>query len=325
MLAPGIKRTRPLPNIVEVSNLVKQYPGSEWPAVRGVSFAVRQGEIFGFLGPSGAGKTTTLSMLSCLLKPTRGSATVAGFDVLRQPREIKRRIGFVPQDLALHSTLSAHDNLVFYGRMYGLRGKELSQRVDSVLKMAGLYDRRKDAVETYSGGMKRRLSVAAALLHRPEVLFLDEPTVGVDPQSRSVILDTVQELKRQGTTVVYATHDREEAERLCDRVAMIDQGKIIALDTPRALRDALGGGLIVVGLPEGAPDALEQELRAAPAVGDASRAGCQLKVKARSAQQALPEVIDVLNRLDINIWSLEVLEPSLESAFLELTGRRLRD
>ena len=314
-----------MPNIVEVDNLVKQYPGSDRHAVRGVSFAIRQGEIFGFLGPNGAGKTTTLSMLSCLLKPTSGSATVAGFDVLRQPREIRRRIGLAPQDLALHPTLSAHDNLVFYGRMYGLRGKELSQRVDSALQMAGIYDRRKDAVETYSGGTKRRLSVAAGVLHRPEILFLDEPAVGVEPQSRSAIFDNIQELNRRGTTVVYATHDAEEAERPCDRVAMIDQGRIIALDTPRALRDALGGGLIVVGLPEGAPDALEQELRAAPAVGDASRAGCQIKVKARSAQQALPGVIDVLNRLDVNIRSLEVLEPSLESVFLELTGRRLRD
>ncbi len=312
-------------NIVEVNQLVKHYPGREQPAVNGVSFAIQRGEIFGFLGPNGAGKTTTISMLSGLLKPTRGSATIAGFDLARQPNEIKRRIGLVPQDLALYATLSARDNLLFYGRIYGLKGRHLSQRVDEALKLVGLYDRRKDAVEKYSGGMKRRANIAAGLLHEPEILFLDEPTVGIDPQSRNFIFDNVEALNRQGVTVLYTTHYMEEAERLCHRVAIIDQGRIVALDTPRVLQDALGGGLIVIGLPDGAPDSLESDLRALPGVRDANRFDHQIKVKAYRTQQTLPDVINVFNRLDVNVQSLEILEPNLESVFLELTGKRLRD
>ncbi len=314
-----------MPNIVEVNQLVKQYPGSAQPAVNRVSFAIQRGEIFGFLGPNGAGKTTTISMLSCLLKPTDGSAMVAGYDLIHQPGEIKRRIGLVPQDLALYPTLSAKDNLMFFGRIYGLKGRRLGQRVDDALQMVGLYERRNEAVEKYSGGMKRRVNIAAGLLHEPEILFLDEPTVGVDPQSRNFIFDNVEQLNRQGVTVLYTTHYMEEAERLCNRVAIIDQGKIVALDTPRALQDTLGGGLIVVGLPDGVPDTLEQEVHALPGVRSADRFDHQIKVKAANTQQALPNVINIFNRLDINIRSLEILEPNLESVFLELTGKRLRD
>ena len=312
-------------NIVEVNHLVKHYPGSDQPAVRDVSFAIQRGEIFGFLGPNGAGKTTTISMLSCLLKPSSGNVTVAGFDLARRPNEIKRRIGLVPQDLALYPTLSANDNLLFYGRIYGLTGKLLKQRVDGALKMVGLYDRRHETVEKYSGGMKRRVNIAAGLLHRPEILFLDEPTVGVDPQSRNFIFDNVEELNRQGVTVLYTTHYMEEAERLCQRVAIIDQGKIVALDTPHALQAALGGGLIVAGLPEDVPATLADDLRALPGVRGADRFDHQIKIKASNTQQTLPDVINVFNRLDINIRSLEILEPNLESVFLELTGKRLRD
>ncbi len=312
-------------NIVEVNHLSKHYSGSDQPAVRDVSFAIQRGEIFGFLGPNGAGKTTTISMLSCLLKPSGGSAIVAGFDLSRQSKDIKRRIGLVPQDLALYPTLSAKDNLLFYGRIYGLKGAQLKQRVDDALKMVGLYDRRNDAVEKYSGGMKRRVNIAAGLLHRPEILFLDEPTVGVDPQSRNFIFDNVEALNRNGVTVLYTTHYMEEAERLCHRVAIIDQGKIVALDSPRALQDALGGGLIVAGLPDGVPGTLEDDVRALPGVRSADRFDHQIKVKAANTQQTLPDVINLFNRLDINIRSLEILEPNLESVFLELTGKRLRD
>ena len=191
--------------------------------------------------------------------------------------------------------------------------------------MVGLYDRRHEAVEKYSGGMKRRVNIAAGLLHQPEILFLDEPTVGVDPQSRNFIFDNVEELNRQGVTVLYTTHYMEEAERLCQRVAIIDQGKIVALDTPHALQDALGGGLIVAGLPEDVPATLADDLRALPGVRGADRFDHQIKVKAINTQQTLPDVINVFNRLDINIRSLEILEPNLESVFLQLTGRDLRE
>ncbi len=312
-------------NIVEVNHLSKYYPGSDQPAVRDVSFAIQRGEIFGLLGPNGAGKTTTISMLSCLLKPSSGSVTVAGFDLSRQANDIKRRIGLVPQDLALYPTLSAKDNLLFYGRIYGLKSAQLKQHADNALQMVGLYDRRNEVVEKYSGGMKRRVNIAAGLLHEPELLFLDEPTVGVDPQSRNFIFDNVEALNRNGVTVLYTTHYMEEAERLCHRVAIIDQGKIVALDTPRALQDTLGGGLIVAGLPDGVPDTLEDDICALPGVRGAERFDHQIKIRAAHTQQTLPDVINVFNRLDINIHSLEILEPNLESVFLELTGKRLRD
>ena len=312
-------------NIVEANKLVKQYPGSPAPAVRGVSFAIQQGEIFGFLGPNGAGKTTSISMLSCLLKPTDGSATVAGFDIIRQSAEVKRRIGLVPQDLALYPTLSARDNLLFFGRIYNLKGSDLRQRVDDALKMVGLSDRAGDAVETFSGGMKRRVNIAAGLLHKPEVLFLDEPTVGVDPQSRNFIFDNVESLNQGGLTVLYTTHYMEEAQRLCDRVAIIDQGQIIALDTPKALINSLGGGIIHLGVPPEMPGSLVAEVERLPGVQGVARTDGKLEITAQRAQHALISVIKVFNDADISITSLEILEPNLETVFLHLTGKRLRN
>ncbi len=312
-------------NIVEVNNLVKQYPGSAEPAVRGVSFAIKQGEIFGFLGPNGAGKTTTISMLACLLTPTSGAATVAGFDLVKQANQVKRRIGLVPQDLALYPTLSARDNLNFFGRIYGLSGQLLKRRVNEALQMVGLFDRANEAVDKFSGGMKRRVNIAAGLLHQPDILFLDEPTVGVDPQSRNFIFDNVEQLNKHGVTVLYTTHYMEEAERLCDRVAIIDQGCIVALDTPSALQQSIGGGMVIVGLPDEVPAAIEQRLNVLPAVIGLGRFDHTLKVKTRHAQQALVGVINTFNEFDVPIRSLEIMEPNLESVFLELTGKRLRD
>jgi ABC-2 type transport system ATP-binding protein len=314
-----------MPNIVEANELVKQYPGSLEPAVRGVSFAIQQGEIFGFLGPNGAGKTTTISMLSCLLKPTGGSATVAGFDIIRQSAEVKRRIGLVPQDLALYPTLSARDNLLYFGRIYSLKGSDLRQQVDDVLKMIGLSDRAGDAVETFSGGMKRRVNIAAGLLHRPEVLFLDEPTVGVDPQSRNFIFENVESLNQAGLTVLYTTHYMEEAQRLCDRVAIIDQGQIIALDTPEALIDSLGGGIIHLGVPPEMPGSLIAEVERLPNVQSVAHKDDKLEITAQHAQRALIGVIEVINEADVSITSLVILEPNLETVFLHLTGKQLRN
>ena len=314
-----------MPNIVEANELAKQYPGSPAPAVRGVSFTIQQGEIFGFLGPNGAGKTTSISMLSCLLKPTGGSATVAGFDIIRQSAEVKRRIGLVPQDLALYPTLSARDNLLYFGRIYGLKGSDLRRRVDDVLKMVGLSDRAGDAVETFSGGMKRRVNIAAGLLHRPEVLFLDEPTVGVDPQSRNFIFENVESLNQAGLTVLYTTHYMEEAQRLCDRVAIIDQGQIIALDTPEALIDSLGGGIIHLGVPPEMPGSLIAEVERLPHVQSVAHKDDKLEITAQHAQRALIGVIEVLNEADVSITSLVILEPNLETVFLHLTGKQLRN
>jgi len=294
-------------------------------AVKGISFAIRRGEIFGFLGPNGAGKTTTISMLSCLLEPTAGTAIVAGYDVVKASNEVKRRIGLVPQDLALYLTLSARDNLDYFGRIYGLRGRALCQRVDEVLEMVGLTERAKAAVKTYSGGMKRRLNIAAGLLHRPEVLFLDEPTVGVDPQSRNAIFEHVERLRDEGMTVLYTTHYMEEAERLCDRVAIIDEGRIVALDTPRKLITDLGNGIIHLGIANGMADGILGRIRALPEVKNVVRFDGKIRVEAARAQETLSRLLELFNSTDTDVTALEVLEPNLETVFLHLTGKRLRE
>lgn len=312
-----------LDNIVEVDNLVKSYNGTL--AIRGISFVIRQGEIFGLLGPNGAGKTTTISILTCLLTPTSGTATIAGHDVVHKASAVKSRIGLVPQDLAIYPALSARDNLLFFGRIYGLKRRELRRRADDMLKMVGLYERASDAVGTFSGGMKRRLNIAIGLLHQPQVLFLDEPTVGVDPQSRNFIFDNVEQLNRQGMTILYTTHYMEEAQRLCHRVAIIDQGQIVALDTPKALIEMLGGGVIRLGLPEGTPEVLIAQVKALPAVKDAVHQDKVLSVQTHLAQDALIQLIELFNKANLTITALEVLEPNLESVFLHLTGRKLRD
>ncbi len=309
-------------NIVETKDLYKKY--NSHAAVQGVSFAIRQGEIFGFLGPNGAGKTTTISMLSTLLSPTSGTATVSGFDVAKQAGEVKKHIGLVPQDLALYPTLSARDNLLFFGRVYGLNGKTLNARVDWALDLVGLAERGKDAVQTFSGGMKRRINIAAGLLHRPEILFLDEPTVGVDPQSRNYIFENVQRLNREGLTILYTTHYMEEAERLCHRVAIMDQGRIVALDTPQALIESLGGGILHLGLANGVDDVATQA-RGLNGIKNIRRIDGKLEIETAHAQAALIAVLEIANRLDARITSLDILEPNLETVFLRLTGKKLRD
>jgi ABC-2 type transport system ATP-binding protein len=310
-------------NIVEVSKLIKSYNGLT--AVNGVNFGIRQGEIFGLLGPNGAGKTTIISMLTCLLAPTSGTANIAGYDVVSKAKTVKGIIGVVPQDLAVYPLLSARDNLLFFGRIYGLKGRQLRQRVDDLLEMVGLAERGKDLVGTFSGGMKRRVNIAAGLLHQPQVLFLDEPTVGVDPQSRNFIFDNIEQLNRQGMTVLYTTHYMEEAERLCHRVAIIDQGQIIALDTPKVLINSLGGGIIRLGLPENTKQTFIDQIKKLPAVKDVSRKDNTYSVQTRHSQEALVQIIQLLNTARVNIDSMQILEPNLETVFLHLTGRRLRD
>jgi ABC-2 type transport system ATP-binding protein len=310
-------------NIIEVRGLVRRY--GDFEAVKGLSFAIRRGEIFGFLGPNGAGKTTTISMLSCLLQPTEGTAIVAGYDVVKASNEVKRRIGLVPQELALYPTLSARDNLDYFGCIYGLRGRTLRQRVDEVLEMVGLTERAKAAVKTYSGGMKRRLNIAAGLLHRPGVLFLDEPTVGVDPQSRNAIFEHVERLRDAGMTVLYTTHYMEEAERLCDRVAIIDEGRIVALETPRKLIADLGRGIIHLGVANGIADGVLEQIQALPEVKSAARFDGKVEVETARAQEALVHLLELFNRTDTNITALQVLEPNLETVFLHLTGKQLRE
>jgi ABC-2 type transport system ATP-binding protein len=293
-------------------------------AVKGISLQVAQGEVFGLLGPNGAGKTTAISMFTALLEPSDGSITVDGLDLHTHTNEAKAKMGLVPQELALYMTLSARQNLMFFGRIYGLQGKELRQRVDEVLEMVGLTDRADDAVGNYSGGMKRRVNIGAGLLHKPQILFLDEPTVGVDPQSRNAIFESVEALNRAGMTVIYTTHYMEEAQRLCHRVAIVDEGRLIALDTPTALIRSLGGGVVMLGVAEGTQETLAERITEIPAVKSATRSDGQIKIETQRLQEALMGALDVTNKLDVRITSLEILEPNLESVFLHLTGKKLR-
>jgi ABC-2 type transport system ATP-binding protein len=336
-----------MPPILEVDNLVKKY--GDFEAVKGVSFSVEQGEVFGLLGPNGAGKTTTISMLTGLFPPTSGTARVGGYDITKDLDQAKEINGLVPQDLALYPTLSARANLNFFGHIYGLGGKELKERVADVLRVVALTDRADQAVQTFSGGMKRRVNIAAGLVHQPKLLFLDEPTVGVDPQSRNHIFESVQRLNRErGMSIIYTSHYMEEVELLCNRVAIIDQGEIIALDTIKNLIAMLGGGVIQVGLYQ-VDDTLLAELSALPAVKQASRAPqatppspaegqeageaggtptpryTVVKIEAEHSQQAVVSLFSFLSKHDIPIASLEILEPNLESVFLHLTGKKLRE
>jgi len=308
--------------ILIAQDLVKTY--GEIHAVRGVSLRVARGEVFGLLGPNGAGKTTAISMLIGLFPPDSGSITVDGLDLKTDTNAVKAKLGLVPQELALYPTLSARQNLNFFGRIYRLRGKELRARVDKVLEMVGLAERAGDAIETYSGGMKRRINIAAGLLHTPDVLFLDEPTVGVDPQSRNAIFEHVEALNREGMTIMYTTHYMEEAQRLCHRVAIMDEGKVIALDTPTALIRSLGGGILVVGLEEGRADTVLDQIAELPSVKAVTRTDGNLKVETHQLQEALMGILELTNRQDIRITSLEQWEPNLESVFLHLTGKKLR-
>ena len=332
--------------ILEVDQLVKKY--GNFAAVDGVSFTVEEGEIFGLLGPNGAGKTNTISMLTGVITPTSGTARIGGYDLRTQMSKVKEINGLVPQDLALYPTLSARANLNFFGRIYGLRGKQLKERVNDVLHVVALTERADQAVEKYSGGMKRRVNIAAGLVHQPRLLFLDEPTVGVDPQSRNQIFESVQRLNRErGMSVVYTSHYMEEVELLCKRVAIIDQGKIIAMDTIKNLTAMLGGGVVFIGLAAVNEDILAQ-LAALPAVKEVDlvpppitppaaagstpvgevkppAASPLIKIVAENNQTALVNVIDYLNRRDITLTSLEILQPNLESVFLHLTGKKLRE
>jgi ABC-2 type transport system ATP-binding protein len=332
--------------ILEVDHLEKKY--GDFRAVKGISFSVEEGEVFGLLGPNGAGKTQTISMLTGVIPPTSGSARIAGYDIKSEMDQVKKINGLVPQDLALYPTLSARVNLNFFGRIYGLGGKELKERVEDVLRVVALTDRADQKVDEYSGGMKRRVNIAAGLVHQPRLLFLDEPTVGVDPQSRNHIFESVQRLNRErNMSVVYTSHYMEEVELLCNRVAIIDEGNIIAIDTVKNLISILGGGVIYVGL-EQVDDTLLQQLAALPAVKEATLTpppvqppppegeGLQseaepvvpnpiVKIVAENSQQAVVNVIAFLNEQDRPLTSLEILEPNLESVFLHLTGKKLRE
>jgi ABC-2 type transport system ATP-binding protein len=311
--------------IVEVKNLVKTF--GDLTAVNDVSFSIMEGEIFSLLGPNGAGKTTTISMLSCLLPPTSGDAVICGYSVARQPMDVKKVIGVVPQEIALYNALSARENLAFWGRMYGLEGAQLKKRVDEVLELIGLSDRADGRVGTFSGGMKRRVNIGVGLLHRPRIIYMDEPTVGIDPQSRRNILDAVKELNRQGMTVLYTTHYMEEAHELSSRVGIIDHGQLIALGTQKELTQMVGEHeTLRLHLDEDQSGAkLAEALQTLPGVIKVSAVDHQVVVIVPEVEDALAPAITRANEIGVKIRSVDMEEPNLETVFLHLTGRALRD
>ena len=321
--------------MIETHDLAKTFKtadGEELQAVKGIDLEIRKGEIFSLLGPNGAGKTTTISMISGLVEPTRGDAKIGGFSITKQPLEAKRLMGVVPQEIALYRTLTGRQNLEFFGKMYGLRGGLLGERVDEVLEFVGLTDRQKDKVENYSGGMKRRLNVGVGLLHKPELVYMDEPTVGIDPQSRRRILDTVMELRdERGMTVLYTTHLMEEAQELSDRVGIMDHGEIIALGTQDELIQRVGEVdtlILKIGgseIDEGLPDQLQRDVPGVTQVLVEQGDEGQITISAKRGRKALPDVIQLTEAAGVEVQSVAVQEPDLEAVFLHLTGRALRD
>lgn len=309
--------------LVRCDGLRKAY--GDHVAVDGVSFTIAPGESYGLLGPNGAGKTTTISMLCGLQRPDAGQVHVGGLDLARDPAGVKARIGYVPQDLAIYPDLNARENLMFVGRLYGLKGAHLRERVATCLDVVGLADRAGDRAGTYSGGMKRRLNIAAGLLHEPQLLVLDEPTVGVDPQSRNAILESVAELGVQGISLLYTSHYMEEVERLCDRIGIVDHGRMIAEGTRRELVTSISGldrvSVHIDGDVEGAATAL----RALPGCTQLTVEGDELTVLTADGAALVAPLVAAIAEAGAAVTGVVVTEPDLETVFLSLTGRALRN
>jgi ABC-2 type transport system ATP-binding protein len=307
--------------MIDVQDLRKQY--GDLVAVDGISFTAEAGQIFGLLGPNGAGKTTTIGCMSGLLKPTSGRITVMGHDVVREERASRQHLGVVPQELALYLDLSAADNLYYWGAAYGMPRELLKRRVSEVLELIGLADRARDRVSHFSGGMKRRLNFGCGIVHTPRVLLLDEPTAGVDPQSRVRLLDLVREQARAGTAVVYTTHYMEEAQDLCDRLAIVDRGKLLAIGTLEQLRALVGEKDLVRLTGRFDPPAATRALESLEDVEVLTVSSDGVTIAARGASRKLPAIFAALAASEIQETTLGV--PSLESLFIKLTGRELRE
>ena len=310
-------------NAIEVKDLKKSF--GDFQAVQDASFNADSGEVLSLLGPNGAGKSTTISMLSGLLAPTYGDAFIMGHSVTKEPEAAKASLGVVPQDIALYPDLSACENLVFWGKMYNLRGAALKQRVDEVLEIIGLADRQKDHVGKFSGGMKRRVNIGAALLHKPAVIIMDEPTVGIDPQSRRHILDNVKELNQKGMTVLYTTHYMEEAAELSHHIAIMDKGKVIAYGTHDELIKMVGEQTrIDITLNTEAEKVLDA-WRTTQGVAGIDATDGKITALVDDSNRVLPRLFDAASKVNVRITSVDIQEPNLETVFLHLTGRALRD
>ena len=310
-------------HVLVATDLARRF--GDLTAVDGVSFHIAPGETFGLLGPNGAGKTTTISMVAGLIAADAGTVTVAGRPMGPGEVDVKRHIGLVPQDLAIYPELSARENLTFFGRLQGLRGRELTGRIHEVLDLIGLADRAKDPTKEYSGGMKRRLNIGIGLLHQPTLLILDEPTVGVDPQSRNSILESVEALSVEGMAVLYTTHYMEEAERLCDRIAIIDSGRVRAEGTRDELITLTGGVDHIRLAGSGETGAAAAALRELPAVERVDGDRRALALTVRDAPTTVAAIVTTATAAGMTLSDVEITRPDLESVFLHLTGKALRD
>lgn len=309
-------------NILEVNNLRKKYTDKE--VVKGISFKVKEGEIVGFLGPNGAGKSTTINILSTALKATSGEIIFKGKPLSNNKKKYKESIGIVPQTLAIFENLPAIENVKYFASFYGLKGKELVKAAEDALEMVGLLDRAKDLPKTYSGGMKRRLNIACALAHKPQILILDEPTVGIDPQSRNHILESIKSLRNSGTTIIYTTHYMEEVEAICDRALIIDKGQIIANGSLDELKRSLDNN-VIYNISVDKIEAIDSnEIETIDGVNKVEISDT-LKISSDKYQENLDKIILNLIKSKVKIKNIATEEQDLESVFLNLTGRRLRD
>lgn len=310
-------------SLVRLHKVVKRY-GTKL-SVDHLSLSIEKGEIFGLLGPNGAGKSTTIKMICGLLQSDQGEIEVDGESVSRHPLSVKAKIGIVPQEIALYNQLSAVEHLRFFGKLYGLRGKPLQERIEEALEFVGLTSHRNDRPSSFSGGMKRRLNIACAIVHQPKLIIMDEPTVGIDPQSRNHILESVRELNRRGATIIYTSHYMEEVEAISTRVGIIDHGRLIALGTIRELLLQVEEQEKLVIDTEGLTDEAVEEIKLHQSVRRVDRSDNLLEVYLRHAQSYLQDMLYILAKHEVRIASLRSQQPNLETLFLTLTGRNLRD
>jgi ABC-2 type transport system ATP-binding protein len=303
-------------SIIETKALTKTY--GRIPAVRGIDLQIGKGEIFGLLGPNGAGKTTTIGMLCTIIRPTAGSASIAGYDVVKNQAQVRRNVGIVFQDPTLDTVLTGYENLVLHARLYGVPAACREKRIKEMLELVDLNDRRNDLTRTYSGGMRRRLELARGLLHQPAALFLDEPTLGLDPQTRERIWDYIKKMaQKEQTTVVLTTHYMEEAERVCDRVGIIDHGRIIALDTPDNLKESMGGDLVIIR----AKEPPLPKIKALPYVKEVQPNDGAVEITMKEAHLHLAELLSIIPGVEC----VEIRVPTLSDVFIKLTGRDIRE
>jgi len=312
-------------NTIEIESLTRNF--GKVKAVDDISFNVEEGEIFGFLGPNGAGKSTTMMILTTLLKPTSGRALVAGFDVVRQAKKVRENIGYVQQEIAVDEYLTGRENLILEGRLNHIPSNLIDERIDQVLDLIQLVGVQNETVDTYSGGMRKRLDLAGGLLHRPKILFLDEPTVGLDIQTRRKIWDYIKKIHKEfNMTIFVSTHYMEEADKLCDRVGIIDYGKIQVIDSPQALKDKLGNEIITFKIFEDVSKTdLLSELKAIQLVKDITTKDDQVTVFASKGTELIPMIFQITSNLQIKINSISLTQPTLDDVFISYTGHELRD